>query len=334
MLLPEQVQPSPPRQQPLQQPPGGTAPTAASPAVRQHPASRAASPGKAGSVQQLRSAPSSPEVGARGGKGRRYSPESQRYAERLQHQGAVISSLYLRRQLSGSQERHQGGAGGSASQCASPAVGTSAAGLAAAGAGVTAAHAAGLRDSASFHTVHATPPRPRLAQRQQQQQQGTPLSRLSPPPAAAAEAAASLEGPIASPSPLSKFRPAGAGAVTGPPAPSPELGGSLRFETPNASIAGLDPSAAEQQQGTPGATPLMTPLTAISRLRGMAAQHGPEWEGQQQQMHSILSRLESRVRWGTFCVLCRAASVGAHNFELAGCPGAACCREARRAVST
>jgi hypothetical protein len=68
-------------------------------------------------------------------------------------------------------------------------------------------------------------------------------------------------------------------------------------------------SAAQQaQQGaeTPGATPQMTPLTAINRLRadlarGPGAGGDAGWEGQQQQMQSILSRLETRVRWAAQC---------------------------------
>ncbi|GAB4815947.1 hypothetical protein N2152v2_002993 [Parachlorella kessleri] len=285
-------------------------------------------------------------------KGKRYSPESQQYHERLKHQGEVISSLYLRRQLSGQQEllASQGQRAAQPAPTASlrqpdwntpqPAAAaeaevhdfaslaqhtvppleeqqrvaepTSSAGAPHDSSSFHTAQPVNVRESASFHTAHGTPQRfgrEALHQQQSPGAQQQQLRRVFPSPQA--KAALAARSGASSPSPVSRLRPAAALAASSPAASaanpgqegedsSDNRGTALRFGTPQSKLLSSDEaSAAEQGAGaTPGAgTPHMTPLTAISKLRANLARGGAgDWEGQQQQMQSILSRLETRVR--------------------------------------
>lgn len=182
-------------------------------------------------------------------------------------QGEVISSLYLRRQLSGSQEVQQGRSPRPPSQQGQD-EGESAATLAPeaqwqqqqqqlreSASFHTAQPAPGLRDSTSFYTAQqtlagaaATPPRVRAGRQLPGQQHASEAAGGSPTPGpaggaagvggfTASEMALELLEETASPSPTSRLRPATRGAA---------LGGTAAGEEGDAELA------ASRAGGTPG----------------------------------------------------------------------------------
>lgn len=225
------------------------------------------------------------------------SPGTRECRDRMEQQGKVMASLYLRRQLS-DEERLAGrrsSSGGGVSRRLHPHQGSllvqqalqqhwrqqlqeeegeGEEGLVASPSRKSPSSSAKghaepsqAADSASYHTAHATPHR----QRPEQQEQTTPASRAPRRLSASPQTAPGT----------------GRRAVSGGETYTTADIASLRYSTPQSLIQSYDGSAAAE-----------TPLATISRLRAdMAANSGSEaWPDQQQHLQSILHRLESRVR--------------------------------------